>query len=266
MEGLKDKVALVTGSSRGIGRGIAVCLARDGADVVVNYRTHLQDARETEREIESLGRRAFVVPADMGNRSEQERMFAAAVAHFGHIDIVVANASHETRELVVDARPERVQRTIEVAQLGVFNTCQLAAQLMLQQAQAGRSGGKIVIIGSVQAEFATPASAAYSMSKAAINHLGQTLALELAPYHINVNTINPGWIDTPGEREMFGDAAVDGGAGRVPWGRLGTPQDIGEVAAFLASDAADYVTGASIRVDGGFVVGLRPAGILSGED
>ena len=128
MDRLHDKVALVTGSSRGIGRGIALCFARDGADVVVTYRTHPEEGQETVRQIEGMGRRACLIQADMGERDAQEQMFAASVAHFGHLDIVVANASFGRSELVVETNLEHLHRTIEVAQLGVFHTCQLAAQ------------------------------------------------------------------------------------------------------------------------------------------
>jgi glucose 1-dehydrogenase len=104
-------------------------------------------------------------------------------------------------------------------------------------------------------------SAAYNMAKAAINHLGRTMAIELAPYRINVNMVNPGWIDTPGERKFSSEEQLRKAGERIPWGRLGTPEDIGKVVAFLASDEADYITGATLRVDGGFLLGLTlPSG------
>jgi len=247
------KVALVTGASRGIGRGIALRLAAEGADVVVNFLGYPEEAAEVAALIEQHGRRALVVEADTADRAALTAMFEQAVATLGRLDIAVANAATSIREAVVDADWEHVQRTIAVAQFGVFHTCQLAAQQMVRQG----AGGKIVIIGSVHAEIAVPRSAAYNMAKAAVNHLGATLAAELAPHHINVNIVNPGWIDTPGERRFASEEDIRQGGKRIPWGRLGTPEDIAGVVAFLVSDDADYVTGATLRADGGFKLGLR---------
>ncbi len=257
MKRLAGKVALVTGASLGIGRGIALCLAAEGADVVVNYRAHEDDARKVAAGVEALGSRALVWQADISDQSAVQGMFAGAVEHFGHVDIAVANAAMSIRETVVDAAWENVRRTIEVSQFGTFHTCQLAARQMVKQYHAGRVGAKIVIISSVLEEIAPATSAAYNMAKAAINHLGRTMALELAPFKINVNMINPGWIDTPGERVFASEEDLAAGGKRIPWGRLGTEQDIGKAAVFLSSPDADYVTGATLRVDGGFVLGLR---------
>ena len=132
--------------------------------------------------------------------------------------------------------------------------CQTGAQQMVEQAQGDRKGGKIIIISSIHEQIPFAGAAAYNMAKAAINHLGRTMAIELASHQTNVNVINPGWIDTPGEHQMFGDQAVEEGGDRVPWGRLGTPEDIARVVAFLTSDDADYVTGATVVVDGGMAL------------
>jgi len=257
MRRLEGKTALVTGASRGIGRGIAVCLAREGADIVVNYNSHRSDAEETARQVAELGRQALIIQADAGDPAAQERMFTQAVSHFSHVDIAVANAKYEKIGAVVDLPWEDALATWAVCQFGVYRTCQLAAQQMIRQHAAGRPGGKIVIIGSVQVDMTPAGTAPYTMAKSAINCLGRILALELAPYHINVNTINPGWIDTPGEHDLLGDATVAAGHLSIPWRRMGAPADIGEAAVFLASDAADYVTGATLRVDGGFVLGME---------
>jgi glucose 1-dehydrogenase len=192
-------------------------------------------------------------------------MVEAAVARFGHLDIAVANAAVSSRAPVIEARWEDVLRTIEVSQFGVFHTCQAAAQQMVRQWERGQPGGKIVIISSVLEELCFPESAPYTMSKAAINRLGQTMAAELAPYRINVNIINPGWIDTPGERRFYSEREIREGGKLIPWGRLGQPADIAKAVAFLVSDDADYITGATLRVDGGFVLGLRPEGNGTGN-
>jgi glucose 1-dehydrogenase len=254
---LEGRVALITGASRGIGRGCALALASQGADVVVNYRSHPEDAQEVAALIEGMGRRVLLWQADVAQRHEVEAMFAGAVAHLGRIDIAVANAGMSIREPVLTAKWENVLRVIEVAQFGVFHTCQLAAQQMARQEKIGRSRGKIIVISSIYAELAAPTSAAYNMAKAAVNHLVSTMAAELAEYHINVNTINPGWIDTPGERRYATEAEIEQGAKQLPWKRLGTLEDIGQAVVFLASDAADYITGTMLRVDGGFVHGLE---------
>ena len=258
MRRLEGKVALVTGAARGIGRGIALCLAEEGADLIVNdlppiAEPGVQDARGTAQEIEALGRRALVHYADISDRAQVAGLFAAGVAHFGQVDVVVANAAMSIREPVLDARWEHVLRTIEVTQFGVFHTCQAAAQHMVKRGK----GGKIVIIGSILADIPFLNSSAYNMAKAAVNHLGRSLAAELTQHRINVNIVNPGYIDTPGERKFATEEQIQAAAKRIPWGRLGTPRDIGRAVAYLASDDADYITGSVLQVDGGYKLGMR---------
>jgi glucose 1-dehydrogenase len=252
MNPLEGKVALITGANRGIGRGVATCLAEDGADVLVNYRTHQQEAQEVVEAIIGMRRRALAWQADVGDRAQVEDMVKSAVNHFGKLDIAVANAAYSVRQAVVEAKWEDVQRVVNVSQFGVFHTCQFAARQMVEQG----GGGKIIVISSIHAELPVARSAAYNMAKAAVNHLVATMANELARHHINVNAINPGWIDTPGERQFATEEEIRRGALRIPWGRLGTPRDIGRTVAFLASEHADYITGSCIRVDGGFMPGL----------
>lgn len=253
MERFAGKVALVTGAARGIGRGIALRLAAEGADLVINDYANSAAAAALAAELEAGGRRALVALADVADRAAMEGLFATATAHFGRLDIAVANAAINIRVPVIEANWADVQQTLAVTQFGVFHTCQLAAQQMVRQG----GGGKIIIIGSVHQELAVPNSAAYNMAKIAVNHLARTMAAELAQYRINVNVINPGWIDTPGERAFSSEEQIRAGGKRIPWGRLGTPDDIGRAAVFLASDDADYITGAALRVDGGFTLGLR---------
>ena len=258
MKRFQSQVALITGASRGIGRGIALHLAEQGADIVVNYYSHPDEAQQVAKAITAMGQRALTWQADVADRQAMAAMFGAAVAEFKHIDIAVANAAFSIREPVIDAPWEHVERVLAVSQFGVFHCCQMAAQQMVKQVKAGRPGGKIVIISSVMEEICLPHSAAYNMAKGAINRLGQTLAAELAEYRINVNVINPGWIDTPGERRFATEDEIREYGPRLPWGRIGTPKDIAQAVSFLASNEADYVTGATLRVDGGFVLGLRP--------
>lgn len=251
------RTALVTGAARGIGRGIALCLATEGADLAINDLADPEEVQEVVDSIRQLGRRARYWQGDVANRAFVARLMRQVVDDFGYLSICVANAGISIPEYVVQARWENVLRTVEVTQFGVFHTCQLAARQMVQQIQQGVPGGKIIIISSVHVELAVRGSAAYNMAKAAVTQLGQTLAVELAPHCINVNVVHPGLTDTPGTRTATTPEALERAAARIPWGRLGTPEDVGKAVAFLASSDADYITGVSLRVDGGFTLGLR---------
>jgi glucose 1-dehydrogenase len=249
---LAGKVALITGSSRGIGRGCALAMAAAGADVVVNYHAHRDDGEETARQVQALGRRSVAVHADISEREDVAALVRVAVETFGHLDVVVANAYRSIRKPFLELLPEEFESTLRVSLFGTFHTCQLAAQQMVRQA----NGGKIIVISSVLAERALATSAPYNTAKAGINHLVRTVANELARYRINVNAIEPGWIDTPGERLYASEEEIAQGGEKLPWGRLGTPEEMGAVAAFLASDAAAYVSGSIIRADGAYLAAL----------
>lgn len=259
MNRFENKTVLITGAARGIGRGIALTLAAEGANIVVNDLAHMDLAQQTAEEIRGLGRQALVWQADVADRAAVARMMTATVEQFGRLDVAVANAAISIREPTIQADWENVRRTIEVVQFGVYHICQMAAQQMVKQPLQGSSRGKIVIIASVLSELPFATSAPYNMAKAANNHFARTLAAELTATRINVNVINPGWIDTPGERAFTSEAEIVAAGPRMPWGRLGTPTDIAKAAAFLASDDADYITGASLRVDGGYMVSLKLA-------
>lgn len=255
---LAGRVALITGAGRGIGRGVALCLAEEGADIAVNELAPAAgeanpDALETARQVSALGRRAAVRYADVADPAQVDELVEACAADLGRLDIVVANAAFSIRELVIETRWEHAERTLAVTQFGVLHTCRAAARRMVRQG----GGGKIVIIGSIMAELSYPGSSAYNMAKAAVNSLGRTLAAELAPHRINVNVVNPGYIDTPGERRFATEEQIARAGRAIPWGRMGTAHDIGRAVAFLCSDDADYITGSALRVDGGFMVGLQ---------
>ncbi|MEM7349047.1 MAG: SDR family oxidoreductase, partial [Chloroflexota bacterium] len=257
MKRFSGKVSLVTGAARGIGRGIALQLAEEGAKVVINDYANMPEAHSLAEVINEMGRKTLVHSANIADRAAVNEMFDAIMAHFGQLDIAVANAATSVRENVVDADWEGVRTTLDVTQFGVFHTCQLAAQQMMKQPLVGESRGKIIVIGSVHADLPLAGSAAYNMAKAGITHLAETMAVELAPHHINVNVVHPGWTKTPGELQYYTEEQLQEAGKRIPWGRIGTPADIAQAVAFLASDAADYITGSSLRVDGGFVVGAR---------
>jgi glucose 1-dehydrogenase len=248
---LAGKVALVSGASLGIGRGCALALAEDGADVVVNYFSHADEAEAAAKEIEALGRQAMAYQADVSDRAQVERMIEATLARYGRLDILVSNAYLSIRQPFLEMTPEGLMRTLEVSLLGAFHCCQLAARAMVAQ---GR--GHVIVIGSVHAEHPFGGATAYNMAKWALDGMALTAAAELAPQHIHVNVIHPGWIDTPGERRYYSEEQLIEEGKRIPWGRLGTPREIGRVAAFLASDDAEYMTGAIVRVDGAHLLGL----------
>jgi len=245
---LAGKMALVTGAGRGIGRGCALALARAGADVVLNDLAEDDDLRGVAAEFEALGRRAVLRPGDVFDRDVCGRIAAAAVDALGRIDILVSVPAFSRRGAFLDYPAELFDRTLQGTLAASFWMSQLVARHMV--ARGGR--GKIIFISSVQAQMVHAECAPYTAAKAGLNQIAFTAAAELARHRINVNVIEPGWIDTPAERRSFGDEAVDAGGAALPWGRLGTPDDIGHAAAYLASDEADYVTGTVLRVDGGY--------------
>jgi glucose 1-dehydrogenase len=244
---LTDRVALVTGASRGIGRGCALELARAGADVVVNYRSHADEADAVVQEIRGIGRRAISYGADVGDRAAVDGMVAAALAEFGRIDILVNNAAYSIRKPFIDYTEAEFAEVLQVAMWSVFHCSQAVARHMVERG----GGGKILVISSIHAFIPFPNSSPYNTAKAGINHMAYTLAGELAPHRINVNVIEPGWTDTPGERRYYSEEQLRAAGLQLPWGRLGHPEEIGKAAVFLASDDADYITGANLRVDGG---------------
>jgi glucose 1-dehydrogenase len=246
-DNLAGKVALVTGAARGIGRAVAIELAHRGADVVLNDARNADEANEVAATIETMGRHAKVCLADVGDRAQVERMFDEAIHTFGHVDILVNNAAYSVRKPFLDLSPEEVERTWAVSLWGVFHCSQLAARHM-----AAQDGGAIAIISSVHSFRPYPNASAYNGAKAAINHMAASWALELAPQHIRINTVEPGWIDTPGERTHNTEQALATGGSRLPLGRLGLPEEVAKAVAFLVSDDASYITGTTVRVDGGY--------------
>lgn len=245
---LTSKFALVTGGGRGIGRGCALELARAGADLIVNDRPGSRDLEQTVEEIRSLGRTCHGIEADAFSRAGCEQLLEETLRRFDRIDILVSNPAYSRRGAFLDYPPEEFERTISGTLTSGFHMSQLVARHMVERGE----GGKILFISSVQAEMPIARCVAYGAAKAGLNHLMQTLSVELAEHRINVNAIEPGWIDTPGERQTFSPEVLEEEAGRLPWGRLGGPEEIGRAAVFLCSDAADYITGSILPVDGGF--------------
>ncbi len=247
---LEGRNALITGASRGIGRGVAIELAQQGANVAINFHSHPEEAADVAREVESLGRKALLLQADIVQQPAVEEMVAKTAAEFGSLDLFVSNAAYSDRDLMVNADMDGFRRTIDVSMWGAFYGVRASAQQMIKQG----NGGSIVVVSSPHAVLAIPTSMAYNMSKAAIDHMARTAAIELATHRIRVNVMHPGWIDTPGERKFFTEEQIEAGGKKLPWGRLGQPEEIGKGVAHLLSDDADYMTGGTMTIDGG--VGL----------
>jgi glucose 1-dehydrogenase len=247
---LSGKVAVVTGASRGIGRATSLALAEAGCDVAVNYRSGADEAQDLADEIGRVGRRALVVQADVANQVSVEEMVAETVARFGRLDIAVSNAAYSDREPFYEADMAGFRRTIDVTMWGAFYLLRAAARRMIEQG----GGGSIVVVSSPHAFVAVPRSMAYNMSKAAIDHMARTAAIELVEHRIRVNLIHPGWIDTPGERKFASEDQLAGAAAKLPWKRMGRPEEIARGVVFLCDPASDYITGSSLAIDGGITL------------
>ena len=245
---LKNKVALVTGSSQGIGRAIVERFAQEGADVVINYNRTAKGAEEALAVVEAAGRRGLLVKADMGQPAEIRQMIETAIAHFGRLDILVNNAGLETHAPFWEVTEEDYDKVLNVNLKGVF----FATQQMVRHLLGTRRRGRIINISSVHEELPFPNFTAYCASKGGVKMLTRNLAVELGPYGININNIAPGAIETPINTKLLNDPQKLGALlSQVPLGRLGQTRDVTGVAVFLASDDADYVTGSTYYVDGG---------------
>lgn len=246
---LSGKIALVTGGAEGIGFGCAVELAKAGADIILNDRPGSDALLPASEEIRSLGRECYAVEANVFERSGCEFLLKSALEHVPQVDILVSNPAFSQRQPFLEYEPDIFEKTIRGTLMSGFHMSQLVARHFVERAIPG----KIVLISSVQSIMPYANSVAYNAAKAGLDHMAETIAVELAEYRINVNTIQPGWIETPGEHRVFGAEVIKNEGAKLPWGRLGTPEDIGLAATWLASEAADYVTGTTLKVDGGFV-------------
>ncbi len=252
---LRGQPALVTGASSGIGRAVSLALARAGADVVVNYAHDEEGANAAVADIEACGRRAIAVRADVADESEVEAMFARAIEAFGTLHIVVCNAGLQKDAPFHEMTIDQWNTVIGINLTGQFLCARAAVREFARRgvdAGVSRAAGKIIHMSSVHEVIPWAGHANYAASKGGVSMLMKTLAQEVAPQRIRVNAIAPGAIRTPINTEAWQTPEAYAALMKlVPYQRIGEPDDIGQAAVWLASDASDYVTGTSLFVDGG---------------
>ena len=252
MKGLAEKVAIVTGSSRGIGRGIALRFADEGARVVMTARG--ADAlRSAARDVEARGGSVLAIPGDAGIKEDVEAMFARVIDHWGTVDVLVNNAAWASPQAHILEMDEAHWDTVIRSNLkSVYLHCHRAANIMVDQ----RKTGSIINISSFAAARAHRYMAAYDATKGGMEAMTRTMAIDLAPFGIRLNVVGPGAIHTE-EFEPAGEEAKRARGQTVPLGRVGYPADVAGAVAFLASDDASYITGQVLYVDGGMLAQLR---------
>ncbi|WP_210486518.1 SDR family oxidoreductase [Rufibacter aurantiacus] len=255
---LQNQVAIVTGASSGIGQGIAIRLGQHGASVVVNYHSDEEGAQATKDQIEAVGGKAILVKADVSQEQEVEAMFKTAKDTFGTIDILVNNAGIQKDAALVDMTMEEWHKVIGTNLTGPFLCARAAAREFIAQGirkEVSKAAGKIIFVSSVHDIIPWAGHVNYATSKGGVAMMMKTLAQELAPQQIRVNSISPGAIKTDINREEWeskeGEQKM---LSQIPYGRIGEPDDIARVAAWLVSDEADYITGATLYVDGGMTL------------
>ena len=244
---LAGKVALVTGASSGIGRATAIKLAAAGADVALNFLTMPEGAEAAATEIRSLGRQALLYRVDVSDQLAVDHMVTDLATKLGRVDVFVSSAVFSEREPFTSEDMAGFRKTIDVSMWGAYYGLRATCARMIEQGD----GGSVVIVSSPHAQIAFPNCMAYSMAKAALDQMMRTAATELLPHRIRVNSVYPGWTDTPGERKYFAEEAIKKAAPGLPWGRLATADEIARAILFLAEPGSDYITGTVLHVDGG---------------
>ena len=245
---LKNKIALITGAGRGIGRAIAIALAKEGAEVVINYNGSEERAKEVKQTIEENGGKASIYKCNVSDFVACEAMIQDIVKEYGHLDILVNNAGITKDGLIMKMKEEDFDSVLNVNLKGTFNTIRHSARQMLKQ-----RSGKIINISSVSGILGNVGQAKYSASKPGVIGLTKTMARELGSRGITVNAIAPGFVDTE-MTEVLSEEIRENACKQIILGRFGKPEDIANTAVFLASDKADYITGQVISVDGGMNV------------
>ncbi len=245
---LADKVAIVTGGDSGIGRAIALRMAREGGKIVVNYFGDEKPAKSLVDEIENFGGKAYAVAADVSKADEVAELVEAAVRHFRGVDILVNNAGIEHKAPFLETPLDEWTKVIAINLTGAWICSQAAAKQMVKQ----KRGGRIINISSVHEELAMPTNAPYCASKGGVKMLMRTIAVELAAYGITVNDVCPGAVDTPMDAKLKANRKeYDRLLAEIPLRRMAKPEEIAGLCVYLASDEGGYVTGASYVIDGG---------------
>lgn len=245
---LQNKVALITGASSGIGKGIAERFAAEGAHVAINYRDHGDNAAKVADILKRFKTDGLAVEGDVAKRVDMEKAVSQTVAKFGRLDIVVSNAGMEINQPFLDMTDDNWNQVISTNLYGAFIIAQAGARQMVKQG----GGGKLVFISSVHEDIPFVNYTAYCASKGGLRMMMRNLAMELAPYKINCNNVAPGAIATPINQKVLDDPVAKKNAiSEIPWGRFGEPDEVASVALFLASGDSDYVTGSTYYVDGG---------------
>jgi glucose 1-dehydrogenase len=247
---LKGKIAIVTGGNSGIGQSIVLELAKQGANIVIDYVCHPEATEALERQVAALGDQAIGVKADVSKVAELQGLIDAAVKNFSRLDIMVNNAGVETRTTVLDTTEEQYEKVLAINLKSAFFGTQLAARQMIKQGD----GGRIINITSVHEDWPMPGNTAYCLSKGGMRMLTRTAGVELAPHKILVVGVGPGAVATPINLSTMKDPVLMQKLNAaIPLGRMAQPEEIGSVVAFLAGEGASYITATTIFADGGIM-------------
>jgi glucose 1-dehydrogenase len=247
---LKGKVAIVTGGNSGIGMAIVLELARQAANLVIDYVAHPEATEELERQVHALGDAVIGVKADVSRVAELQNLFGTAVKEFGRVDIMVNNAGVETRTSILDTTEAQYDRVLAINLRSAFFGTQLAAQQMIRQG----GGGRIINISSVHEDWPMPGNTPYCLSKGGMRMLTRTAGVELAPHNILVVGVGPGAVATPiNQSTLQNPGLLKKLDSAIPLGRMAKPEEIASVVAFLCGDGASYLTATTVFVDGGIM-------------
>ena len=251
---LEEKVAIVTGGSGGIGKALCTRLAKEGAKVVINYRSSIEEAKETKEKVERIGSEALIVQADLSKVDRINNLVQKTINRFGKIDILVNNAGLEKRADFWDVTEDDYDLVLNVNLKAVF----FATQAVVKHFRKTSSPGRIINISSVHEELPFPHFSSYCASKGGVKMITRNLAVELGSMGITINNIAPGAIATPINQDLLNNPEqLKKVTNNIPLGRMGEPEDVSGMVAFLASDEAKYITGSTFYVDGGLLWNYR---------
>ncbi len=248
---LKGKTAIVTGGNSGIGAAIVLELARQGANIVIDYISHPEATDALEKQVAKLGDQAIGVDADVSKIADLQKLVDSAVKKFGKLDVMINNAGVETRTSILDTTEAQYEKVLAINLKSAFFGTQIAAKQMIKQGK----GGRIINISSVHEDWPMPGNIPYCISKGGIRMLTRTAGVELGPHNVLVVGVGPGAVATPINIKTMKDPALMKKLdAAIPLGRMAKPEEIASVVAFLSSDGASYITGATYFVDGGMMI------------